>query len=118
MERGLSLFKDGEDAVKMEKIRLQKVKQANLASGAPTQKAKNRQATAPRSAHLFTENPWGVRARRSVHATEKLDARRWDNILESAFTHVDGKDIGFDVEHEESSDTLDENDHAMVDLNW
>jgi len=27
-------------------------------------------------------------------------------------------DLGLDPDHEGSSDTLDENDHAMVDLNW
>jgi hypothetical protein len=118
VERGLSLFKDGEDAVKTEKIRLQKARQANIESGDLTQKGKNRQAPAPRSMHLFTENPWGVRACRSVQATAKIDARRWEIILESAIEHVDGKDVGFDVVHEESSDTLDEDDHAMVDLNW
>jgi hypothetical protein len=38
-------------------------------------------------------------------------------ILDSALHYVDGIDLGLEDE-EEISDTLDENDHAMVDLNW
>lgn len=122
MERGLRLFRDGEDALKMEKIRKQKAKEGNLESGDPTQETTNSQATVatPRSAHLFTENPWGVKARRLVQTTAKLDARRWENILSSTSAHINGKDVRFDAADEESgSDTLDdEDDHAMVDLNW
>jgi len=120
VERGLSLFKDGEDAIKMEKIRIQKAKQGDCESGDPTQKTTNSQATmlAPHSMHLFTENPWGAKARRSVQMTAKLDARRWEIILASASAHLNGKDIGFDAADEESCDTLDEDDHGMVDLNW
>jgi hypothetical protein len=37
-------------------------------------------------------------------------------ILDSALVYVD---LSLDYDHHEgSSDTLDENDHAMVDLNW
>jgi hypothetical protein len=37
-------------------------------------------------------------------------------ILDSVLHYVDGIDLG--LEDEEISDTLDKNDHAMVDLNW
>jgi len=59
VERRLSLFKDGKDALKLEKIKIQKAKQGNLESGDLTQKTMNSQATvpAPCSMHLFTENP-------------------------------------------------------------
>jgi len=83
------LFKTGEDAVRLEKIRIQELKQAYLESGAPTQKAKIHQAMAPCCTHLFTENPWGAKARRSVQATEKLDDKRWEMILDSTLIYVD-----------------------------
>jgi len=78
VERRLSLFKNGEDALKMEKIRIQKAKQGNLESGDLMQKMTNSQATvlAPRGMHLFTENPWGAKAHRLVQTTAKLDAHR------------------------------------------
>jgi hypothetical protein len=99
----------------LEKIRIQELKQAHLESGTQREKGKIRQVTAPRCTHLFTENPWGAKARRSVQATEKLDDNRWQMILQSALTHVDHS---LDHDLEVSSDTMDENDHAMVDLNW
>jgi hypothetical protein len=105
--------------VKLEKIRIQTLKQVQLESGIATENAKIRQAAAPpRSVpgHLFTENPWGAKARRLVQATEKLDSSRWEMILDSALHYVDGIDLGLEDE-EEISDTLDENDYAMVDLN-
>lgn len=122
MERGLTLFKDGEDSVKTEKTRVKKVKEADLESlsalGAPPQKIKKSQATAPRSVHQFTDNPWGSRARRSVKTTERLDARKWENIFNSACVYLEGKDVGFDLEDEESGDAPEENDLGMVDLSW
>jgi len=38
--------------------------------------------------------------------------------LASASAHLNGKDVGFDAADEESCDTLDEDDHGMVNLNW
>ena len=50
-----------------------------------------------------------------IQATEKLDSKRWEMILDSALVYVD---LSLDHDHEGSSDILDENDHTMVDLNW
>ena len=51
-----------------------------------------------------------------VQATEKLDNSRWEMILNSALHYVDRIELGLEDEGE-ISDTLDENDHVMVDLN-
>jgi hypothetical protein len=118
VERGLWLFKSGEDGVKLEKMRIQRFKQSSLDSGNPS-RAKNCQAVGPpRSAHLFTENPWGMKARRSVQATERLDGTRWEKILECAYPYVKGFDVDLGSDTADISDTPDENDHAMVDLSW
>lgn len=117
MERGLWLFRTGEDGVKLEKARIQELKNSSRRGGLPA-RAKIRQFAAPRSAHLFTENPWGMKARRSVQVTEQVDRERWEKILASAFRYVDGINIRLDHDYEENSDTPDDNDHAMVDLSW
>jgi len=55
------------------------------------------------------------KAHHLIQATEKLDSKRWEMILDSALIYVD---LSLDHDHEGSSDTLDKNDHMMVDLNW
>jgi hypothetical protein len=120
VERGLSLFKTGEDAVQAEKNQIQRLKQASIDSGELAQKHRLRQGPGltPRFSLLFTENLWGAKVRRSVKVTERLNKKRWADIWDCAVQYVDAIDPSLECDNEDGSDTQDKNDHAMVDLSW
>jgi len=98
VERGLTLFKLGEDALKVDKEAVRAGSRYSRGLG-------------------FVDNPWGEKARQLVKTTCCLDDTHWGMIKEHAFAHIgtggeesDEGIAGFD------DDTSGANLHAIIDL--
>ncbi|KAN0107510.1 hypothetical protein V8E52_010028, partial [Russula decolorans] len=100
VERGLTLFKSGEDALKVDKEAVRAGSRYSQGLG-------------------FVDNPWGEKARQLVKTTCRLDDTHWGMIKEHAFAHIgiggeesDEGIAGFD------DDTSGANLHAIINLDW
>ena len=104
MERGLSFFKNGEDALRLER---------NPETG----------RSLPRNVRGvgFTENLWGRKARDFVKTTMRLTDDHWAEVIDQAASFITTSMV--DSDNENNTNDIDTdmgppNPRATIDLNW
>ncbi|KAI0253124.1 hypothetical protein BJV78DRAFT_1351967 [Lactifluus subvellereus] len=90
VERALTLFKTGEDALKVD-----------------------RESNGARAG--TRSNPWGEKAREFVKSTKRINDCLWDTIIEHAYVHLDVTDLDR-LDENNSEDGSRVNPRAVIDL--
>ncbi|KAH9024687.1 hypothetical protein EDB85DRAFT_2292499 [Lactarius pseudohatsudake] len=101
VERGLCIFKTGEDALKLER---------DPETG----------RSMPRNIRGvgFTESLWGSKAREFVKTTTRLTDKHWDDVTEHAAIFMTGHALESDEESSINAETESLNPRAAINLDW
>jgi thioesterase domain-containing protein len=95
----LTLFKSGEDALKVDKEAVRAGSRYSRNLG-------------------FVDNPWGEKARQLGRTTCRLDDNHWGMIKEHAFAHIGTAGEESDEAGASFNDGEAMNPHAHIELDW
>jgi hypothetical protein len=107
VERGLTIFKSGEDVTVREKFK----------AGASGKREKSK--ANPRE-WGFTDNPWGKKARMWVGSTNRLEEDHWRKVIDDASAYIPASEqlAEWDGTEDDCDNEYEVDLRSCIELNW